>query len=58
MSETKNIIINTEIKPKYARACEICGRATESIDMHICSYCRYALALLIREWEVRDETDK
>lgn len=52
MSGKNDIKVVTDLKPKDTRACEICGRLTDRIDMHICSYCRHALALIIREWEV------
>lgn len=53
MKKEEYIEVITEVKSKDARACEICGGLTDSIDMHICGYCRHALALMIHDWEVR-----
>lgn len=51
MSKAETIKINTEIKPKITRACEICGGYTDRIEDHICGHCRHVLALMIRDWE-------
>lgn len=51
MSKAETIKINTDVKSQMARVCEICGGNTERVEDHICGYCRYALALMIRDWE-------
>ena len=51
MSETKTIKANNDVTLQITRACEICGGYTDRIVDHICGYCRYALALMIRDWE-------
>ena len=43
--------LDSYVTPQITRACEICGGYTDTIEDHICGYCRHALALMIRDWD-------